>query len=290
MVLELLLEPFTTICERPYAKVIILDGVSCLTGQSVTGEGALLYDSAVFAVSQVKFIRQGHVKELDSASGFFYDQDSQVYFITNRHVVVDEDEWFYPDELRLLLNSKTGRDQFEIPLYDHDGPTWLIHPEMGKEIDVVALPVELPATSLIIPFSDKDFIDSEKYIPIGEDLLVIGYPLGIYDRVHNTPIIRRASIASPYLLPYEGKPYFLIDSCLHEGTSGSPVLFKPTVIRGLPWRVTSPSDIPTKKYLIGVHSGPLPGWREDNPTNLNVVWYAKSIPEIIRGKKKDSIK
>jgi hypothetical protein len=67
------------------------------------------------------------------------------------------------------------------------------------------------------------------------------------------------------------------------------VLFKPTATHGFSCEILSPGDKPTKKYLIGVHSGPLLGWREDNPTNLNVVWYAKLIPEIIKGRKKDSI-
>lgn len=260
----------------------------------MTDEDAILdVDKEVFAVSQVRHVRQGKTKENSSASGFFYNQDSQIYFITNRHVVVDEGEWFYPDALQLLLHSEpfdlTKNAQFKILLYKNDEPKWFIHPEKGKGIDVVALPVTVPEDFFIKPFSDKDLIGSETYIPIGEDLLVIGYPLGIYDTFHNTPIIRRASIASKYLLPYGGKPYFLIDSRLHEGTSGSPVLSKPIDFSQYPLVVTSDSEIQTKKYLIGIHSGALPGEREDNPTNLNIVYYAKLILEIIKGKKKDHI-
>jgi hypothetical protein len=37
----------------------------------------------IFAVSQVRFARKGRTKSEGSATGFFYAQDSQVYFITN---------------------------------------------------------------------------------------------------------------------------------------------------------------------------------------------------------------
>ena len=98
------------------------------------------------------------------------------------------------------------------------------------------------------------------------DLIVVGYPLGLYDSMHNTPIIRSATIAIVYPLPFEGKDYFLIDSRLHKGTSGSPVILKP------------------QDNLVGIHSGQL-----EEDTNLNIVWYAELIPEIICGKKIGSI-
>jgi S1-C subfamily serine protease len=202
----------------------------------MTGEEAITaFDKEIFAVSQVRFAKDGCTKENDSASGFFFTKDGQLYFITNRHVVIDENDWFYPDELRLKLHTDaknlTKHETFPIPLYEDNKPKWLEHPEMGKKIDVVALSVNVPAPYHVIPFSKEDLLPEMRYLPLGEDLLVIGYPLGIFDSKHNTPIVRSASIASLYSLPYEEKPYFLIDSRLHAGTSGSPVLVKPSIIQ-----------------------------------------------------------
>jgi hypothetical protein len=233
-------------------------------------EAFLVFRKSIFAVSQVKFAKGGKTKEPDSATGFFCGLDGQLYFITNRHNVIDEDDWFYPDELRLKLHTDqddlTKNETFPIPLYDkEDKPAWLEHPK-GKKIDVVALPVDGPTTSFFItPFNKENFGRADVYVSIGNDLIVVGYPLGLYDSKHNTPIIRSATIASVYPLPFEGEDYFLIDSRLHNGTSGSPVILKP------------------QEYLIGIHSSQL----ED--TNLNIVWYAKLIPEIICSKKRGSI-
>lgn len=38
------------------------------------------------------------------ASGFFFSHDQQKYFITNRHVVLDEDDDHYPAEIQIKLH------------------------------------------------------------------------------------------------------------------------------------------------------------------------------------------
>lgn len=242
-----------------------------------------ILDKEIFAVSQVKFARQGRVKEGDSASGFFFEQNSQLYFITNRHVVIDEDEWFFPDELHLKLHANARRltenGVFKIPLYVGDKRTWIEHPTMGKNVDVVALPVSVPETFHIKPFRERDIIDPVRYVSIGDDLIVIGYPLGIHDCIHNTPIIRSASLASVHPLPYDGKYYFLIDSLLHAGTSGSPVLLRSSgYVRRRTGITRLSREGPFERLLIGIHSAQL-------EANLNIVWYAKLIQDIINGKK-----
>ena len=162
---------------------------------------------------------------------FFCAFDGQLYFITNRHNVIDQNDWFYPDELRLKLhideNDLTRNRIFSIPLYDDDDkPAWFEH-QKGKDIDVVALPVNVPSHFFIMSFNKENFMRVGVHVSIGNDLIVVGYPLGFYDSRHNTPIIRSATIASVYPLPFEGEDCFLIDSRLHKGTSGSPVILKP---------------------------------------------------------------
>jgi hypothetical protein len=145
----------------------------------------------IFAISQVKYKRDGKALEDKCATGFFYKHKEQIYFITNRHVVIDEDEPFYPDELSLELHidrmDLTKNRVFNIPLYKGDNPLWLEHPE-GKIVDVVALPVELPSFYYVTPFSQIDCLREEPnltsiYVPLGDDLLVVGYPEGLYDSI-----------------------------------------------------------------------------------------------------------
>lgn len=56
-----------------------------------------------------------------------------------------------------------------------------------------------------------------------EDILVIGYPSGIFDSQNNLPIVRNGITATDIKRNYMGEPVFLIDSEIVKGSSGSPV-------------------------------------------------------------------
>ncbi len=255
----------------------------------------------IFAVAPIRCFKES--KKIGDATGFFYGDNSGIYFITCRHVLIDEDEDYYPDELHLFLHKKDNIKKGEwlrVPLYDTDGKNmWLEHPN-GSEIDVVALPIEFMINhNLCSKYFVSGFDSIDMHIPnfdhsrrfglteidlsIGEDLLVIGYPLGIGDRINKFPIARNATLASVYDEPFEGKPRFLIDSRLHRGTSGSPVLTK-TID---PNRITSTSAIIPRRFFLGVHSETLdiPDREEtDEILGLNFVWYGYLIIEIIHGR------
>jgi len=52
---------------------------------------------------------------------------------------------------------------------------------------------------------------------------MIGYPNGLWDELHNLPIIRKGITATHPGLRLNGKPEFLIDAACFPGSSGSPV-------------------------------------------------------------------
>jgi hypothetical protein len=56
-----------------------------------------------------------------------------------------------------------------------------------------------------------------------EDILMIGYPNGIWDATNNMPILRRGITATHPNIDYEGRKEFLIDAACFPGSSGSPV-------------------------------------------------------------------
>lgn len=56
-----------------------------------------------------------------------------------------------------------------------------------------------------------------------EDVVMIGYPNGIWDASNNMPIIRRGVSATHPNLNYEGRQEFMIDAACFPGSSGSPV-------------------------------------------------------------------
>jgi len=210
-------------------------------------------------VAQVRCFKAG--QQQGAASGFFYAEGDKLFFITNRHVIIKEEDNYYPGEIRMRLhinpNDIRQNEDLSLHLYDDSGkPTWLEHPTHGARIDVVAIPMDaelIKSRFFIRAFSSKDLIPSDVDISIGEDVLVLGYPLGLHDMVHNLPIVRSATLASVYPVPFSGDPIVLIDSRLHRGTSGSPVLTKPTqMLRRQDGSTSFLSGMVS--FLVGVHS------------------------------------
>ncbi len=247
-------------------------------------------DDRIATVSHIRCFKEGEQQAV--ASGFFYSDSDRLFLITNRHVVIKEDEDYCPDEIRLRLhltsNDIRQNDDFSLSLYNSSGnPIWLEHINKEVKIDVVALPLdrELIRTRFFIKsFSSSNLIPSDVEIGIGEDILVMGYPMGFYDIVHNLPIIRSATLASIYPVPFSGRPIVLIDSRLHRGTSGSPVLTKPTQMLRRKDGSTSMLTGPIS-FLLGVHSASVDirdrDPQQDEPLGLSVVWFANLIAEII---------
>ena len=151
--------------------------------------------------------------------------------ITNKHVIKDGG-WAH-----LTMNIKnqdgspnlTQHHTFTIASFDE---LWHLHPD--PDIDLCALPVG----NMFKLFKEHSNIDlfynafTEESMPnpdlfgrlqAMEDIVMIGYPSGIYDTVNNRPVFRRGITATSLDLDYCGKPKFLIDSAVFPGSSGSPI-------------------------------------------------------------------
>jgi len=188
-----------------------------------------------FCTTKVRMLNTG--TELGSASGFFFRHRNTKYLATNRHVVIDENDEFFPTSLLLTLHldrSDLTRNQVvEVQLYDSGRPLWKQHPSYdANDCDVVLVPFTQETltnfdfsrfNSTSITFIGSEIINTRPVNPFG-DVVVVGYPLGFHDELHNLPVYRSASIASAYGIDFGGLPCFLIDAQLHSGTSGSPVV------------------------------------------------------------------
>ncbi|HCI54948.1 MAG TPA: hypothetical protein PLN06_05820 [Bacteroidales bacterium] len=99
------------------------------------------------AVSKIEILNKDKSIE-GCATGFFFSNNEKKYLITNRHVVIDEVDNFYPSYLRLRLHtSKTKYNEnctIDISLYDNSSKNWLEHSEFTvKKVDVVAIPLTI---------------------------------------------------------------------------------------------------------------------------------------------------
>jgi len=192
-----------------------------------------IFDGEVLTVSRIRYVKEGHLIDAaeDSASGFFYEHNDSYYFITNLHVVKDDSDGHFPTELVLDLhpNDSSTKRPYHLSLYDDQNrPSWLIHRDRGEDVDIVALKVNenfVESQYVIKSFNEHSILNLTPFL--GQNLLVIGYPLGHYDIINNIPIIRDATVSSVSDISTKNKPFFVIDSKLQEGMSGSPITTKP---------------------------------------------------------------
>ena len=177
--------------------------------------------------------------------------------ITNKHVIKDA------STLRIVL---TQADDEGNPLHGKtskielswDEGAWKFHPD--DNVDLCAMlfaPFEQVAGAKLfyrtLPFGV--FVSEEQLLEMTavENILMVGYPIGLWDRQNNLPIFRRGITASHPRFDHDGKPEFLIDAACYPGSSGSPVFWYD---RGaVPGR--SSTRVGERIAFLGVlHSGP----------------------------------
>ncbi len=102
-------------------------------------------------------------------------------------------------------------------------------PHPDETVDLAVIPADrlLASSDGFRPF--RALIGLRHVVPQSElsaieDLWVIGYPLTLWDRRNNRPLVRRGITATDPRIPYEGRPEFLVDAACFPGTSGAPVV------------------------------------------------------------------
>lgn len=215
--------------------------------------------------------------QLGTATGFFFENEGRLYLVTNRHVVRIEEKKFFPDKLRIRLHTNpqdhTQNSNYDIPLYRDKKSLWREKP--GVDLVAIELPKDDMRRFTFISLSPAFLPPGNIVLGAGDDVLIVGYPYGFSDTLRNYPVVRNGSIASPYPVPFEGHPYFLVDARLHPGTSGSPVLVKPSNILKT-METTYLGDY--HLIFLGVNSGSA-NFGAD-PSGLNSIWYANEVVEI----------
>jgi S1-C subfamily serine protease len=214
---------------------------------------------------------------LTQASGFFFERDDRLFLVTSRHVVSDEATGHRPDRIAIRLHTDTrnlaAATGWSMLLYRNGRAVWRQGRDAGGAVDIAVVEVDrdaMPPSATWQAFRMANLSQPADTIELGSALLVIGFPLGFEDTLHNVPVVRQAVLASTYGLRFQGQGYFLTDARTHRGSSGAPVVRR---LRGagadrqaLPW------------LLLGVHSARLDmGGRDlvqDESLGLNCTWYA----------------
>lgn len=172
-----------------------------------------------------------------TGTGFFFDllEDKEKkrcvpVIITNKHVINGANKG------RLIFtkanndNEPNDREHY-IAYFNNFEAFWTKHPDL--EVDLCAMPiaqvlneVNIKGEKLFYIPLDMSLLPTEeqlKEISTLEEILMIGYPNGIWDSINNKPIFRKGVTATSPILDYNGKKEFLIDAACFPGSSGSPV-------------------------------------------------------------------
>lgn len=192
-----------------------------------------------------------------TATGFFYGyippgetDKGYPYLVTNRHVL-DGVETLY---LRLNPTLEDCRARiFACPLLDKRGkPLWFGHPKAS--IDLAVLPFDFGLLSLkegvtgLILNSQLNAYHLKQLkdrVWEGDDVFILGFPLGTVGAFRNAPVVRRGCIAQIQELYSGHSPSFLVDAEVFPGNSGGPVILAPETV--------TPCDSPPRKpALVGV--------------------------------------
>jgi hypothetical protein len=167
-----------------------------------------------------------------TGTGFFYqfpvapgDNRNVPILVTNKHVI---DGVTHADFV-IHTNAAGGKKPDGIHNVRSQPADWIPHPD--AKVDLCAVPVGavLNQTKAFFRSIDPSIVPSQanlEGLSAVEEILMVGYPNGLWDAVNNYPLIRRGITASHPAIDFDvdGVATTVIDAACFPGSSGSPVL------------------------------------------------------------------
>lgn len=251
----------------------------------------------------------------ESGTGFLVfrkigDNKGRIFLVTNKHVVHKEDArrasvphvtcHFNTTEEDGSLGTVAG----DVPLTNLDG-TKRYREHSDADTDVIA--IEVTDVMNFNPCIKKRWVGYDLFavedkrteldITVGEEIVTIGYPLGLRQGDSNFPLLRQGLIATRIGVPIRDKVKnpdgtfrdrtlraFLIDGATVPGSSGSPVVLKPVIGRKVKNTIrvgTAPPVLlgivaKTMYAPVPVENGVIPGF-----AGLGLVFDVETIRETV---------
>ena len=116
----------------------------------------------------------------------------------------------------------------------------------------------------------------------GDDVLVIGYPKGIYDTFNKLPILKTGVLNTPMGEHFNGLDAFLLDFRYYDGSSGSLVISKPSRLAyDKDGRLETSAE--PQYVFLGVYQGE-EVWNDVIPqtADLGLGWYYYNVQEAVK--------
>jgi hypothetical protein len=169
-------------------------------------------------------------------TGFVYDHHGPggpktPLLVTNKHVVAGSQAVKLRIHRRETTASRWAVSGYVDLSFTLPESAWASHPDAAIDLVGIRLSVfqqqasaqgnELAVFSLSERFMPGDLTAFDAV----EEIVMVGYPSGLWDSTNNYPLVRRGITASHPGIDFDGKPEIAIDMACFHGSSGSPVLY-----------------------------------------------------------------
>ncbi len=163
-------------------------------------------------------------------TGFYFalHQSKEVtvpVIITNKHVVNGSVQTHF--KLSVVRAEEEAPELLDVGV---GSSAWVPHPD--PKVDLCAMRFgtvlnAIPNNKKVVwkYLTDDNMPKPEDWKSVSsvEDVLMVGYPNGLWDSVNNRPIYRKGITATNARINYLGEAKFLVDIAAYPGSSGSPV-------------------------------------------------------------------
>lgn len=178
--------------------------------------------------------------------------------VTNIHVIAGCTEGtisFHEAITRPDGVSQASSNSHTITLTDFE-QQWLKHPTedlCAMRLGPIITAAQEQGKSLFYVPLRTDMIATEEQLSdllALEEVVMVGYPNGLWDEVNNLPILRRGSTAAHPAIDWQGRSRGVLDIGAYPGSSGSPVLIHNTG----PFATRNGIAMGSRTYLLGILS------------------------------------
>jgi len=266
-------------------------------------EVSSIAERLLFTVIRIETLGLEGEQKVGTGFIFSYKSDNKRYLflVTCKHVISGAKEgmltFIKSDGQKPLLG-----EGYRLKIEDFEN-AWFKH--KSEHVDVAILPfvpildhISNQGVQVFFRSIPANLVPSDeklKEIDAVEDVLFIGYPVGLWDPKNLIPVVRKGITATPVFLDFKGEKQFLIDASVFPGSSGSPVFI---YNKGIYWDKKSGGTVVGHRiFFLGMLSAvfkmpdtgeiiiPIEGMpvvRINQLVDIGVVFKAETILETIK--------
>ncbi len=178
--------------------------------------------------------------DASTGSGFFFrylleEKKGIEMILTNKHVVTGNKKLslYFHEAIGNGADRKVSDKSILVDVSDYSS-IWVPHPNPDVDLGaLLSVPIKNHVRTDIQKeifniYFDNTFIRDDAAlqaeVDVAEEVLMAGYPIGLWDEINNFPIIRKGITATHPAVDFQDKSMGVVDIACFPGSSGSPVL------------------------------------------------------------------